>query len=903
LSSANIDKTTLEIRAGTETANVPGATMRAALLLSILASSAASAEALFMQTVYADSIAPGQPGTAGTWAPAAKSLLGTSFGTRSRVYFTGYRGSVSEVFYPTLDAVQTVDLEFFVADRAKTFVDEERQQPYRATQPDPHSMRWQSITSNAEHRWRITKEVFTDPTQNSLIVHATFEALAGRRLGDFNLFLFHDPSLGNSNAGDTSRTQRHQRRVFLVASEGQRASALGISRTWARACGKAMVSSGFVGASDGRADLATDRTMDWAYDLASGGNVAQMGWIDLGDKGNSAVTFTSVLSFGTTEGEAIAAATATLTSDIQGMRRRYDDEWHDYVSGLDGQGGTADNQYYLAAMTLRVAQDKSNGAMVAGMGTPWGESSGDANPSGYHMVWSRDVFKFANALVTAGDLTAGVRIVRYLFGVLQQKVDCGDVEGKAPECPHGYTRKGRFPQNAWVDGGQYWTATQMDEQAMPILLAWRVWDKGDATTKKEIQALWPIMRSTADLILANGPWTQEERWEESSGYSPSTIAAEVAGLVAASEFARMSGDIPNAARYLAAADYWQQNVTNWTFTTTGPLGNKSYFVRLNPAQRQSSGVGFHAYDPTTGPDEPTDLLIGNGGGAHDQRAILDGGFLELVRMGVKRAADAAIVGSLPEYDSVVKQTVLGKGNAWFRYNYDGYGERNDGGSYDARHGRGRLWPIFTAERGMYEIARVGNGDAGTPYLAALKAFSTPEGFLPEQVWTETTTTNDWTVVTPAPYSPGTPTKSVAPLNWAMGEYISLLASIHTGTPADVPRITCMRYNTCAVPPSRREVTVDVNVAAVTTAGQHVYVTGDADVLGNWNADLGIPADATDYPLWRTRLYLPAGRPIQYKYYRKDSDGSVAWEKTSDGANRKATAPSSGGATWHDTVRW
>jgi hypothetical protein len=113
----------------------------------------------------------------------------------------------------------------------------------------------------------------------------------------------------------------------------------------------------------------------------------------------------------------------------------------------------------------------------------------------------------------------------------------------------------------------------------------------------------------------------------------------------------------------------------------------------------------------------------------------------------------------------------------------------------------------------------------------------------------------------------------------------------------------MRYNTCAVPPSKREVTVDVNVAAVTTAGQHVYVTGDADILGNWNADLGISADATDYPLWKTRLYLPAGRPIQYKYYRKDSDGSVAWEKTSDGANRKATAPSSGGATWHDTVRW
>ena len=877
--------------------------MRAALLLSVLASFAVSFEATLAQPVSAASKAPGQPGIAGTWAPATKSLLGTSLSGQSHVYFTGYRGSVSEVFYPTLDAVQTVDLEFFVADKAKTFVDEERQQPYRAMRPDPHSMRWESSTSNAEHGWRITKAIFTDPGQSSLIVRVTFEALAGRRLGDFNLFLFHDPSLGNSNAGDTSRTQTHQGRVFLVASEGQRASALGISRTWARSHGKTMVSSGFVGVSDGRADLATDRTMDWAYDVASGGNVAQLGWIDLGNAGNSAVTFTAVLAFGTTEAEAIAAATATITSDIQAMRRRYDDEWHDYVSGLDGQGGTADDQYYLAAMTLRTSQDKSNGAMVAGMGTPWGESSDDANPAGYHMVWSRDVFKVANALVTAGDLTAGVRVIRYLFGVLQQRADCGDTEGNAPDCPHGYSRKGRFPQNAWVDGRQYWTATQMDEQAMPILLAWRVWDKGDATTKKEIQALWPGIRATADLIVANGPWTQEERWEESSGYSPSTIAAEVAGLVAASELARTSGDIANAAHYLATADYWQQNVTSWTFTTTGPLGNKSYFVRLNPAQRHSSDIGLHTYDPTTGPDEPTNLLIGNGGGTHDQRAIVDGGFLELVRMGVKRAADAAIVESLPEYDAVIKQTIPGKGDAWFRYVYDGYGERNDGGSYDARLGRGRLWPIFTAERGMYEIARVGKGDAGTPYLTALKTFSTPEGFLPEQVWTETTRTIDWTVVTPAPYRPGTPTKSIAPLHWAMGEYISLLASIHAGAPADVPRITCMRYNTCAVPLSKRDVTVDVSVIAATTAGQHVYVTGDVDVLGNWNTDLGIPADATDYPLWMTRLYLPAGTPLHYKYYRKNSDGSVAWEKTSDDTGRKATAPLSGSARWNDTVRW
>jgi glucoamylase len=830
-------------------------------------------------------------------------MVGTALDARSRVYFTGYRGTLSEIFYPTLDAVQSVGLQFFVADKVKTFVDEERLQPYAATRPDPHSMRWQVVTTNAEHHWRITKEVLTDSQRSSLVVRTTFEALDGRALGDFNLFVFHDPSVDDTHAGDTSRTRRYRGRNLLVASQGARASALAVARPWVRRGGRIMVSSGFVGVSDGRTDLAKDGAMDWTYALAPKGNVAQLGWIDLGDKRRQSLTFVLALGFGTREAEAMDNATATLGSDIGTMRRRYDDDWHAWTSRLDNQGGLADEQYYLAAMTLNTSQDKSNGAMIAGMGTPWGESSGDGNPAGYHMVWSRDLFKFADALVTAGDVATAARAVDYLFDVLQEKADCGTAEGNAPNCPQGYTRKGRFPQNAWVGGRQYWTATQMDEQAMPLVLAWRVWEMGDATVKRRIRALWPAMRATADSLMADGPWTQEERWEESSGYSPSTIAAEIAGLVAAAELARLEGDDARAGRYLAAADYWQQNVAAWTFTTSGSLGDHNYFIRLNPSPRRAGGIGFEIYDPATGPDDPTVLLIGNGGGAHDQRSIVDGGFLELVRFGVKRATDPTILGSLPEYDSILEQTIPGKGEAWFRYNYDGYGERNDGASWDGQSGRGRLWPIFTAERGMYEIARTGRGASGRPYLAALKAFSTPEGFIPEQVWTEPSTRPDWLIVTPPPYVPGTPTKSIAPLNWAMGEYITLLASIHAGTVVDIPRIVCSRYHTCAVPLAPGEVAVDIHATATVRGGERLYLTGDVDELGNWNTDLGIPADASAYPVWQAVVHLPAGSRIHYKYYRKNPDGTATLENLAGGGNRELTAPTSGSSTWNDSVKW
>ena len=46
----------------------------------------------------------------------------------------------------------------------------------------------------------------------------------------------------------------------------------------------------------------------------------------------------------------------------------------------------------------------------------------------------------------------------------------------------------------------------------------------------------------ADFVVAHGPSFGAERWEEQGGFSPSTIAAEIAGLVAAGRIADLNGD-------------------------------------------------------------------------------------------------------------------------------------------------------------------------------------------------------------------------------------------------------------------------------------------------------------------------------------------------------------------------
>ena len=843
--------------------------------------------------------APGAPGAAATWPPARKSLFGTAQSDASLVYFTGYRGALSEVFYPRLDAVQSVALEFLVGDADATFIDRESEQEYVAARPEARSMRWHVSTEQREHGWRLDKDIFTDPERSALIMRCALQATGDRALTGFRLYLRHDPALADTGGGDSAWTRRREGRTFLVAREGDYVSALATTLPWMHREGGGrrapMLSSGFSGVSDGLTDLlgtTGDRQMDHAYASAHGGNVEQLGWLDLyeRDAGRAQTrAFDVVLAFGASEAEALDTASAVLDDDREQLARRYDAGWQSYVEGLDTQGGSADDEYFLAAMTLQTLRDKQTGALVAGLGTPWGPTRGDTDNGGYHLVWARDLFKFANALVTAGDLETARGAVRYLFETLVQTEDCGASEQDAADCPEGYSRVGRFPQNAWLDGRAFWTSTQLDEQAMPILLALRVHETGDAAARAEIEGLWPRIRATADYIVSVGPWTPQERWEETSGYSPSTIAAEVAGLVAAAHFARLAGDDAAAARFLTVADYWQESIERWTFTTSGPYGDHRYYIRLNPA-RPRGGEGLGRFDPETGPDAATPLVIGNGGGTHDQREITDGGFLELVRLGVKAPQDPFIAESLAEYDERIRQDIPGKGSAWFRYDFDGYGETNQGGAWDGVNGRGRLWPIFTAERGMFEIARGGSGKNGAAFLPMLRAFATPEGFIPEQVYNVTLQRPGFDVLTPPPLEPGTPTDSIAPLGWAMGEYMSLLAAVHAGRLVDVPEVVCRRYDTCARPAPAGELSLTLDISAPAADGDRIYVVGEAAELGAWNPALGSPATRVDATRWRATIELPDSGVTRYALYQRHADGSGRWEILPEGERRSLTAP-------------
>ena len=151
----------------------------------------------------------------------------------------------------------------------------------------------------------------------------------------------------------------------------------------------------------------------------------------------------------------------------------------------------------------------------------------------------------ATAQLAAGDVLAAGRALDYLLTVQERK-------------------DGSFPQNSTLDGTAIFPSLQLDEVAFPLILAWQL-GRADPTTYRT------HLKRAADFLVANGPATQQERWEEASGYSPATIAAEIAGLVCAADIARRNGDAASSLVYLGFADRWRRSVDRWTYTTSGPL--------------------------------------------------------------------------------------------------------------------------------------------------------------------------------------------------------------------------------------------------------------------------------------------------------------------------------------------
>lgn len=678
--------------------------------------------------------APGAPGDKPTWTNGNKVGVGTAVTEDSRVWFTlGANGALNEVYYPTIDSANTRTLELIITD-GKSFAELESQDTDHSVEvPDPAALVFTQVNRSKTGRYEVRKTYITDPGHNVVLVQVQMKTLKG---GTLTAFVYFDPALKNSGLHDNGSAHGD----ILLDTKSNVACALAADP------GFVSVSNGYVGASDGWADLTHAYKLNHKYATASDGNVAQIG--ELPESFSKGKAITIALGFGASSEEAMAEAKSSLKKGFASTRKEYAGGWHQYISTLKPVEAHYRKQYQMSAMVLKAHEDKIHrGAIAASLTIPWGNDvdASQEGVGGYHLVWSRDLYEVATAFLAMGDRGAAERALSYLFET-QQKPD------------------GSFPQNSWLDGKPYWPSLQMDEVSYPNILAWQLGKTDKQTFEKHI-------KPAADFVISHGPATPQERWEEKSGYSPSTIAAEIAGLICAADIARMNGDESSRAHWTEVADDWAKKLPQWTVTHTGKYADE-YYIRI--AQKGQPDIG--------GP-----IDTGNGGGMWEEREIVDAGFLELVRLGIVAPQDPVITKSLSVVDKVIRVETP-NGPAWYRYNHDGYGEKADGKGYNGT-GAGRLWIFFAGERGEYELA---SGHDAHLYLDTMQKMANAGGMLAEQVWDRNESPKTWLKI-------GQGTGSATPLAWTNAQFIRLAIASEEGKLPELPAVVRAHFQAGALP--------------------------------------------------------------------------------------------------------
>jgi len=357
----------------------------------------------------------------------------------------------------------------------------------------------------------------------------------------------------------------------------------------------------------------------------------------------------------------------------------------------------------------------------------------------------------------------------------------------------------------------------LDEVAFPVILAWRLWKLGALGNFDP----YSMVRRACGFLIREGPVTAQDRWEEAAGYSPSTLAAHIAALICGAEFFDDRGDARTAEFVRSYADFLESHIEHWTVTRRGTLvpGIRRHYIRINPGQ----------INRCVDEDPDCGMLILSNQPPGDQyefaaNTIVDAGFLELVRYGIRSPHDSIIQDSLRVVDAVLKvETPLGP--CWRRYNNDGYGQRDDGGPYNF-WGVGRAWPLLTGERGHYELAA---GKDPEPYVRALKNFAGGIGLIPEQIW-------DAADLPERHFVFGRETGAAVPLLWAHSEYIKLCRSAADGKSCELIETAHDRY----VRGDRERSTIEIwkanrQIAAV-KAGTQLRIQAGAPFLLHWTTD-------------------------------------------------------------------
>ena len=563
----------------------------------------------------------GAPGVPPRWTSSQKDAVVTAYSASSRAWFTISHGTLNEVYFPTIDRPQVRDMELLFTDEETFFHEEKRDFEYNFEYLEPDSLACRMQATAPGGGYTVAKEFISDPHHPVVLMHVKITGDEDL-LKKLKCYALLAPHLDGGGAGNSARSLDIAGQRILLAWRNDVSLAMGVTGGFTRS------SCGYVGASDGYQDLVQHTKMTWQFGSATDGNIAVMGEIAVA--GNR--EFTLAIGLGEKHHAAISTMMQSLVSPYEWQRGRFLEQWRRAIAPYSFDDVSEDGGMLsrVSHSIIYAHEDKRYpGAFIASASIPWGASKGDDDLGGYHLVWTRDMVQSATALLACGRTENALRALIYL--ACTQRANGG------------------FAQNFWVDGTAYWTGIQLDEVAFPIILAWRLWKLGGLGTLDVI----PFVERAVGFLVRYAPVTQQERWEENAGYSPSTLAAVISGLLCAADMARAFGAGARADFVESYADWIESHLDEWTTTEDGVLlpGVPRHYMRIRPP---APGEPFHNPDikpgfihlANRGPGEEADF---------DAREVVDQGFLELVRYGIRRADDPLIVDSLKVIDHCLNE--------------------------------------------------------------------------------------------------------------------------------------------------------------------------------------------------------------------------------------------------------
>ena len=277
------------------------------------------------------------------------------------------------------------------------FSEEKRDARSETSQVAPGIPAYRIRNTAVDGRYRIEKEVLTDPWRDVVLQRVRFVPLQGT-LADFRLYVLLAPHLANRGSGNTAWVGDYKGTPMLFAERDQLRARAGLLGAVARPIGRVRRRVGWMAGTAGQQTIdpdlhcaqRTETSPSRAKSISRIGRHvrARARFRSDGDGSRSARAHQPARRF--------RRDASGVRQSVEGLARETQ------KAALPPKSRTAAVSHSARRCCARTNRNAWKAAIIASLSIPWGFSKGDDDLGGYHLVWPRDLVETAGGFLAVG---------------------------------------------------------------------------------------------------------------------------------------------------------------------------------------------------------------------------------------------------------------------------------------------------------------------------------------------------------------------------------------------------------------------------------------------------------------------------------------------------------------------